>query len=143
MRTTFFRPETVTRRWILIDATDQSVGRLAVVIANILRGKDRPEFTPNAMVGDNVIVINASKLAIDPKKGTQTMHYHHSFYPGGLKATNWNKMLETRSDFLLKRVVRGMLPKNTLGKELLSNLRVYQGPEHPHQAQKPVEFKAN
>src|SRR5450756_3218392 len=72
MKTTFFRPETVTRRWILIDATDQSVGRLAVIIANILRGKDRPEFTPNAMVGDNVIVINASKLAIDPKKGTQT-----------------------------------------------------------------------
>ena len=95
------------------------------------------------MVGDNVIVINAAKLAIDPKKGAQTMYYHHSFYPGGLKATDWNKMLATRPDFLLKRVVRGMLPKNTLGKELLGNLRVYQGPEHPHQAQKPVEFKVS
>ena len=143
MKTTFFRPDTVERRLVVIDATDQSVGRLAVVIANILRGKDKPEYTPNAVVGDNVIVINAAKLAIDPKKGAQTMYYHHSFYPGGLKATDWNKMLATRPDFLLKRVVRGMLPKNTLGKELLGNLRVYQGPEHPHQAQKPVEFKVS
>ncbi|MDO9100452.1 MAG: 50S ribosomal protein L13 [Caldisericota bacterium] len=141
MKTTFFRPDTVARRWVLIDATGQSVGRLAVVIANILRGKDKPEFTPNAMVGDNVVVVNSSKMIIDPKKGAKTVYYHHSFYPGGLKETNWNRMLETRSDFLLKHVVHGMVPKNTLGKEIMSNLRVYQGPEHPHQAQKPVEVK--
>jgi large subunit ribosomal protein L13 len=141
MSTFMAKPATVQRRWLVIDATDQVVGRLAVQIANILRGKHRPEYTPHIDTGEYVIVINAEKVRFTGKK-LQTKKYHwYTRYPGGLKEASARDLLQTHPDRILREAVRRMVPRNRLGRQQMTKLHIYAGPSHPHQAQRPVEYK--
>lgn len=134
------RPETVNRRWLVIDATDQVVGRLAVLIANILRGKHRPEYTPHLDTGEFVIVINAEKVRFTGKK-MQTKTYHwYTRHPGGLKEATARDWIETHPERIIKLAVQRMVPRNPLGRQMMTKLKIYKGSEHPHQAQQPVTF---
>jgi large subunit ribosomal protein L13 len=130
-------PSTVDKKWVLIDAEDKPLGRLSSEVASIIRGKRKPEFTPHIDAGDNVIVINAEKVALSGKKMTDKLYFRHTGYPGGEKFTSAADMLAKDPTSLVTRAVRGMLPKNRLGRKLLTNLRVYAGPVHPHTAQQP------
>lgn len=139
MRTTYMaKPGSVERKWYVIDATDWRVGRLATHIASILRGKHKPEFTPHIDTGDFVVVINADKVQFTGKKLQDKKYYRHSGYPGGLKETTAQDMLNKHPERVLYYAVRGMLPHNTLGRAQLKKLKVYAGPEHPHEAQQPT-----
>jgi len=131
----------VTRQWHVIDATDVVLGRLASQIAILLRGKHKPTFAPHVDTGDFVIVINADKVALTGKKREQKFAYRHSGYPGGLSAKPYRELLEERPDRAVEKAVRGMLPHTTLGRQMLKKLKVYAGPNHPHQAQAPVPFE--
>ena len=138
MSTSFLKASDVNKKWILIDAKDMILGRMAVVIANILRGKNKPYFTPNADCGDNVIVINADKVALTGKKLDNKMYYWHTGYPGGIKHRSMRQLMaEPRSDRMVYNAVRRMMSKGPLSRKILSNLRVYKGAEHPHVAQNP------
>ena len=130
-----------TRSWYVIDATDVVLGRLAAAAATLLRGKHKPTFAPNVDGGDFVIVINADKVAISGDKLKNKMAYRHSGYPGGLSAMNYAEMLEKHPTRAVEKAVRGMLPKNSIGRAQLGKLKVYAGAEHPHQAQKPQTFE--
>ena len=131
----------VEHRWYVVDAEDLILGRLATRIATILRGKHKPEFTPHADVGDHVIVVNAEKVALTGRKREQKTYYRHSGYQGGIKQITIGKLLESaHSDRVVRAAVRGMLPRNTLGRQTLSKLRVYSGPDHPHASQNPEEL---
>ena len=123
------------QRWYLIDAEGQVLGRVATTVAQIIRGKDKPTFTPHMDGGDYVIVVNADKVVTTGKKETQKVYYRHSNYPGGFKSVPLGEVLERHPDRLLKRTVRGMLPHNALGRKMLRKLKVYAGPTHPHEAQ--------
>jgi large subunit ribosomal protein L13 len=143
MSTFMAKPEQVSqnRRWWVIDATDQVVGRLAVQIATILRGKHRPEYTPHVDTGDFVIVVNASKVRFTGKK-LQTKTYHwYTGYPGGLKTVTAREWMEKHPERILIQAVKRMVPRNRLGRQQMTKLKVYAGPSHPHQAQQPQEFK--
>jgi large subunit ribosomal protein L13 len=141
MSTYMAKPATVQRRWLVIDAADQVVGRLAVQIANILRGKHRPEYTPHIDTGEFVIVINAEKIRFTGKK-LQTKTYHwYTRYPGGLKEVKARDVLETHPERILREAVRRMVPRNRLGRQQMTKLKIYAGPTHPHQAQQPQEIK--
>jgi large subunit ribosomal protein L13 len=129
------------RRWYLIDAEGQTLGRLATLVAQVLRGKNKPTFTPHMDMGDYVIVVNAEKIAVTGKKGTEKMYYSHSGYPGGLKTVPFNEMVEKHPTFAVRAAVRGMLPRNRLGADMLGKLKVYGGDKHPHAAQQPVEMR--
>jgi len=131
----------VQRQWHVIDANDVVLGRLATHVAQLLRGKHKPIFAPHVDTGDFVIVVNASKVALTGNKRETKVAYRHSGYPGGLKRVGYNELLETRPERAVELAVRGMLPKNKLGRQLLSKLKVYAGPEHPHSAQKPTPFE--
>lgn len=131
----------VTREWHIIDATDVVLGRLSVQAANLLRGKHKPTFAPNVDGGDYVIIINAEKVAISGNKADDKKIYHHSGHPGGLKSRTVGEVLATRPDRLVEKAVKGMLPKNKLGAQIASKLKVYAGPNHPHAAQRPVPFE--
>lgn len=137
MRTTFAKKGEVERKWYVVDATDKVLGRLATQIAAYLRGKHKPQFTPNVDTGDFVVVINAEKVRLTGKKLDQKVYYHHTGYPGGLKAETARQRLQRKPEEIIKDAVWGMLPKNRLGRKLFKKLKVYRGPEHPHQAQKP------
>ncbi|MCI1894905.1 50S ribosomal protein L13 [Lacticaseibacillus suilingensis] len=139
MRTTFMaKPDEIERKWVLIDATDISLGRLASVVATVLRGKNKPTYTPHTDVGDNVIVINAGKLKLTGRKATDKIYYHHSQHPGGLKHEVAGDLLKDNPTRLVEYAVKKMLPtKNTLGHQQFLKLHVYAGEEHPHTAQKP------
>ncbi len=126
--------------WYVVDASDMVLGRLASRIASRLRGKTNPMFTPHVDTGDFVVVVNAEKIRLTGKKLSQKMYYRHSGYPGGLKEINAEKLLQKRPEDLVKFAVKGMLPKNSLGRKLLSKLKVYAGSSHPHEAQQPREF---
>jgi large subunit ribosomal protein L13 len=140
MSTFMARPDEVERRWLVIDATDQVVGRLAVQIANILRGKHRPQYTPHIDTGEYVIVVNAEKIRFTGKK-LQTKAYHwYTRYPGGYKTANARDLIQTHPDRILREAVRRMVPRNRLGRQQMTKLKIYAGPSHPHQAQQPVEF---
>jgi large subunit ribosomal protein L13 len=132
---------TVNKEWVLIDATDMVLGRLASEVAKLLRGKHKPDFTPHVDCGDNVVVINAAKVKLTGQKMTQKEYIRHSGYPGGQRATTPEEMFVKKPEFVLERAVKGMLPKNRLGSELFRNLFVYAGPEHKQEAQKPKEIK--
>ncbi len=134
---------TATKEWIVIDATDEVLGRLASQVAKILRGKNKPSFTPNADCGDYVIVINAEKVKLTGKKMTDKVYIRHTGYPGGQRFTTPAEYLVKKPTFLVEKAVKGMLPKTRLGEKLLSNLKVYVGPEHPHAAQSPKTIKLN
>jgi large subunit ribosomal protein L13 len=132
----------VPRRWLLIDAADQVVGRLAVTIATILRGKHRPEYTPHIDTGEFVIVVNAAKVRFTGKKMQTKTYSSYTHYPGGLKVVKARDLLKTHPERILEAAVRRMVPRNRLGRQQMTKLKIYAGPSHPHQAQQPVEFKA-
>jgi len=131
----------LARRWYLVDATDQVVGRLAVQIATVLRGKHRPEYTPHTDTGDFVIVINAEKVRFTGKKWDTQTYQSYSHYPGGLKQVTARQVLAKRPERILYEAVRRMVPRNRLGRRQMTKLKIYAGPSHPHQAQQPEEFK--
>lgn len=139
MNTTYSaKPQEVERKWYLIDADGEILGRLATKIANILRGKNKPEFTPNIDTGDFVIVINADKVQVTGKKETDKIYYHHTGYQGHLKSASFKELMEKNPAEVIEKAVKGMLPHNTLGDEQFQKLKVYVGSEHPHAAQKPI-----
>jgi large subunit ribosomal protein L13 len=131
----------VEKRWHVIDATDVVLGRLASQTAILLRGKHKPTFAPHVDTGDFVVIVNADKVALTGNKREQKKAYRHSGYPGGLTAVGYVELLEKNPERAVEKAIRGMLPKNTLGRAQLSKLKVYRGPEHPHQAQKPQPFE--
>jgi len=136
------RPLEVTQRWHIIDATDQVLGRLATRVASVLRGKHRPDFTPHVDTGDFVIVVNAEKVALTGRKREQKLYRRHTGYTGHLRTINADDLLQSaHGDRVVRNAVRGMLPKNALGRQLLRKLKVYTGPDHPHAAQKPEELQ--
>jgi large subunit ribosomal protein L13 len=141
VRTYSPKPADIQRGWHLIDATDVVLGRLAVQTANLLRGKHKPIFAPHMDTGDFVIVVNAEKVALTGDKATTKMAYRHSGYPGGLSATPIGELLEKDARKAIENAVWGMLPKNRLGRQMLKKLKVYSGPNHPHQAQQATPFE--
>jgi len=134
---------TVTKEWVVIDATDQVLGRLAVKAATLLRGKHKPNFTPHVDCGDNVIIINAEKVHLTGNKLNDKMYIRYSGYPSGQRSESAKELLKRKPLALVEHAIKGMLPKNRLGSELFRNLYVYEGPEHPHQAQKPKQINLN
>ncbi len=130
-------PSKMEKKWYVIDATGHTLGRLTSEIASILRGKKKPEFTPNVDIGDYVIVVNAEKIRVTGKKLDQKIYYHHSGYVGGMKETKLKDMLAKKPEFVIEHAVKGMLPKGSLGRKMYKKLHVYAGPEHEHAAQKP------
>ncbi len=138
MKTYMARKGEVDRRWFLVDAQGQVLGRLASRIASLLRGKVRPQFTPHLDTGDFVVVVNAGQVRLTGRKLDHKFYYRHSGYPGGLKTTTARQLLQRKPEEVLRQAVRGMLPKNSLGRHLLKKLKIYAGGEHPHQAQQPV-----
>ncbi len=144
MTKTYVPPqESLEREWYIVDATDQRLGRLATEIAMILRGKKKVEYTPHLDTGDFVIVINAEKIAVTGKKRTQKLYRRHSGRPGGMKTETFAKLQQRIPERIVEHAVKGMLPKNSLGKQLFTKLKVYAGPTHPHAAQQPKELKVN
>ena len=141
MSTTLVKREQVQRKWFLVDATDKPAGRLAVKIANVLRGKVKPDFTPGADNGDFVIVINADKIAISGDKLDSKMAYRHSGYPGGLRARTLGDEMAKHADRVVEKAIVGMLPHNKLSRQIQKKLKVYVGPDHPHSAQQPIPFE--
>ena len=137
MKTFMARPATIDRKWYVVDATDMTLGRLASEVAKVLRGKNKPIFTPHIDCGDNVIVINAEKIKVTGKKMDQKVYYHHSDYVGGLKEATLREKLEKKPEQVIELAVKGMLPKGPLGRQMFTKLHVYAGPEHKHEAQKP------
>ncbi len=135
--TKFIKTEDADRKWFLVDATDQVLGRLATRVARIIRGKNKAIFTPNTDTGDFVIVINAEKVKVTGKRETLKEYHHHSGYPGGLKTKSYKEVKAQKPEFIIENAVKGMLPKTKLGKKLGTKLKVYSGDKHPHQAQKP------
>lgn len=139
MRTTYMaKASTTERNWVVIDATDVPLGRLSAVAASILRGKNKPTYTPNVDTGDFVIIINADKVALTGKKATDKVYYHHSNHPGGLTARTAGELRANNSRKLVELSIKGMLPKNSLGRRQFTKLHVYGGAEHPHAAQQPA-----
>jgi large subunit ribosomal protein L13 len=130
-------PETIEAKWYLVDAADQRLGRLATVVASVLRGKNKPTFTPHIDTGDFVVVINAEKIQVTGKKSTQKLYRRHSGRPGGMKTETFEKLQVRIPERILEKAVKGMLPKNTMGRHLFTKMKVYAGPDHPHAAQQP------
>lgn len=135
--TKFIKSEDANKKWYLIDAQDQVLGRLATKVARIIRGKEKPEFTPNMDTGDFVIVINADKVKVTGKRDELKEYKHYSGYPGGLKSKSFAELMQKNPEFIIENAVKGMLPKNRLGRKLIKKLKVYSGEQHNHQAQKP------
>ena len=140
MKTYSAKPLEVERKWYLLDAEGQTLGRLAVLAANLLRGKHKPQFTPNVDTGDFVIIINADKIQVTGKKETDKIYYHHTGYPGGLKSASFKELMAKDSRLALEKAIKGMLPHGTLGHEQFNKLKIYAGSSHPHVAQKPVLY---
>jgi len=143
MKTYMAKPLEVQRNWYVVDATGMALGRLASRVAAILRGKNKPTFTPNVDTGDYVIVINSDKIELTGKKSEKKFYRYHTGYIGGLKEIRYDKLMAEKSDFALRRAVKGMLPKNPIGYAMFKKLFVYKGEEHKHQAQKPVALTLN
>lgn len=141
MKTYYAKPNEVAREWLLIDAQDQVLGRVASKAAQILRGKHKPTYTPHVDTGDFVVIINADKIRVTGKKLTDKEYYRHSGYPGGLKCETFEEAMEKHPERVIEHAVKGMLPKNTLGRAMAKKLKVYAGAEHPHMAQQPREIK--
>ncbi len=137
MKTYMANPDKIERKWYVVDAEGQTLGRLAAEVAKVLRGKNKPEFTPHIDTGDNVIVINAEKIKVTGKKLDQKVYYHHSDYVGGMKETTLREMMAKKPEQVIELAVKGMLPKGPLGRKMYKKLHVYAGAEHAHQAQKP------
>ncbi|MGQ3889880.1 50S ribosomal protein L13 [Legionella sp. CNM-1927-20] len=141
MKTFSAKAHEVKRDWYIIDATDKVLGRVATEIARRLRGKHKAEYTPHVDTGDYVVVINADKITVTGKKFKEKVYYRHSGYPGGIKATSFDKLQERHPERVIELAVKGMLPKNVLGRQMYRKLKVYAGSEHPHTAQQPKELE--
>ena len=137
MITRSFKQSDIKESWILVDAEDKTLGRLASSLASRLRGKHRPEFTPNADLGDYIVVVNAGKISVTGDKLNQKKYYRHSGYPGGIKSKSLDEVLKNSAEDAIRMAVKGMLPKNKLGKKMLTKLKIYKDAEHPHEAQNP------
>ena len=137
MKTYMANPEKIERKWFVVDADGKTLGRLCSEIAKILRGKNKPIYTPHEDTGDYVIVVNAEKVKVTGKKLSQKIYYHHSDYVGGMKETDLKTMIAKKPERVIELAVKGMLPKGPLGRKMIKKMFVYAGPEHPHQAQKP------
>ena len=137
MKTFSAKPEEVRRDWYVVDATDKTLGRLATELASRLRGKHKPEFTPHVDTGDHIVVVNAARIRVTANKLKDKMYYRHTGYVGNLKSVNLQKLMDTAPEQALTFAVKGMLPKNRLGRAMLRKLRIFAGPEHSHQAQQP------
>ena len=141
MKSTYLaKPNELEKKWYIIDAADKPLGRVATTVATILRGKHRPTYTPNADCGDHVIVINAEKAILTGNKLENKMYYRHTGYIGGLKAVSYKDLMSSKPEKAFMLAVKGMLPKNSLGRKMLTNLRVYRGAEHKHEAQNPIVY---
>ena len=138
MKSFMANPSNIERKWFVVDAADKTLGRMAAEVAKILRGKHKPTFTPHMDTGDHVIVINADKVLVSGKKETDKIYYHHTGYPGGLKSASVKEVREKDARRLIEKAVKGMLQHNTLGDTQFTKLKVYNGSEHPHAAQKPI-----
>ena len=143
MKTYVATPENRERNWLLVDAEGKTLGRLATQIADALRGKRKPEYTPHVDTGDFVVVVNAEKIHVTGNKREQKRYYRHSGYPGGLRSRTLDDMLERRPEEVIRHAVKGMLPRNRLGRKQLTKLKVYAGPDHPHAAQQPKPMEIN
>jgi large subunit ribosomal protein L13 len=141
MKTIFVKPKDVVKKWYLIDAEGERLGRVAVAAADILRGKNKPEFAPHQDLGDFVIIINAEKAALTGGKEDKKIYYRHSGYPGGLTSEVYKDMVVRKPVFPMEHAIRGMLPKGRLGRTLFTNLKVYAGADHPHAAQQPIKVE--
>jgi large subunit ribosomal protein L13 len=141
MKTYIPSGQNIERKWYVVDASGQTLGRLASEVAAVLRGKNKPEFTPFLDMGDYVIVVNAEKIQLTGKKLDKKIYSTHTGQPGGLRETPYRQMIQNKPELVIKAAVKGMLPKNTLGREMLKKLKVYRGPEHNQQAQQPIEMK--
>ena len=141
MKTFTATPSTIKREWCVVDATDKTLGRLATELAHRLRGKHKPEFTPNMDVGDHMVVINAEKIKVTGNKLEDKMYYRHTGYIGNLKSISLGKLLDTHPERVIQNAVRGMLPRNPLGRAVFRKLHVYAGSEHPHEAQQPTQLE--
>jgi large subunit ribosomal protein L13 len=138
MKTYQAKKEELDQQWYLVNAEGKVLGRLATELAKILRGKNKPTFTPHVDTGDFVVVVNAGKVVLTGKKMKDKMYYHHTGYPGGIKEINAEKLLAKKPTEMIRMAVKGMLPKNSLGRQMIRKLKIYAGPNHPHEAQKPV-----
>ena len=143
MKTYVATPANRERNWLVVDASGQTLGRLATQIADALRGKRKPDYTPHCDVGDFVIVVNAERVAVTGKKRTEKLYRRHSGYPGGLRTRTLEEMLARRPEEVIRRAVKGMLPRNRLARQQLGKLKVYAGPDHPHAAQKPEPMEVS
>lgn len=141
MKTYYAKPGEVERAWVLIDAEDQVLGRVATKAATILKGKHKPQYTPHVDTGDFVVIVNAEKIRLTGTKAAQKSYFRHSGFPGGLHETSFEEALEKHPERILEHAIKGMLPKNTLGRAMGKKLKVYAGPEHPHMAQAPVKIE--
>jgi len=140
MKTYIPKPSEIERKWYLVNAEGKILGRLSSRIAQILSGKDKPTYTPHMDVGDFVVVINAEKVKVTGNKEEKKIYYRHSGYPGGLKERTYQELLDKKPQDIIRKAVRGMLPKSKLGRQMFQKLKVYAGPQHPHQAQKPEQL---
>jgi large subunit ribosomal protein L13 len=143
MKTYVATPATAERNWYVVDASGRTLGRLATQVADALRGKRKPEYTPHVDTGDFVIVVNAEKIAVTGDKLSQKRYYRHSGYPGGLRSRTLREMLERRPEEVVRKAVRGMMPRSRLGRKQLTKLKVYAGPDHPHAAQRPQPMEVD
>ena len=141
MKTVFVKPASVERKWFMIDADGQILGRVAAKAASIVRGKNKAIFAPHQEMGDYVVIINAGKIAVTGRKAEQKMYYRHSGFPGGLKSHNFEKVIEKHPTQPLEEAIKGMLPKGPLGRKLAKNAKIYAGAEHPHIAQNPAAIE--
>jgi len=140
MKTFNANKETAQNDWYVVDAEGQTLGRLSAAIAHRLRGKHKPEYTPHVDTGDYIVVINADKVCVTGKKGTDKIYYRHTGFPGGLKSASFNKMIEDSPEEVLRLAVKGMMPRNPLGRAMLRKLKIYAGGQHPHAAQQPAQL---
>ena len=141
MKTKSYKNTDLEKKWLLLDASDKTLGRLSTKVAFILMGKDKAQYTPNSDLGDYVVIINAEKIKITGNKDTQKNYYRHTGYPGGLKSTTFLDMIEKKPEEIIFKAVQGMLPKNKLSKTMISKLKVYEGEHHPHVGQNPIKIE--
>lgn len=140
MKTISAKPESVERDWYVVDATDKTLGRLATEVARRLRGKHKPIYTPHVDTGDYIVVVNAEKVKVTGNKTTDKVYYHHTGFPGGIKGITFDKLIAKKPQQVIELAVKGMLPRNSLGRTMMRKLKIYAGPEHPHAAQQPKEL---
>jgi len=141
MKTVSAKKESVTREWYVVDATGKTLGRLSTEIANRLRGKHKPEFTPHVDTGDYIVVVNAEKVKVTGNKTTDKVYHHHTGYPGGIKSIPFDQLIDKAPERIIEKAVKGMMPKNKLSRSMMTKLKIYAGGEHPHSAQQPTPLE--